>query len=483
MTILLAINLVLTSLSSFRGAAHTLSVFSPHVSLMLPGYSSIRQWFLRVGLYALHQARAPRQDWIYVTDMTLEVGIQKCLVVLGIAQARWHQLVQDKAGSLTYTDMELLGLEVMSQSKGEQIQTVLEGISTRVGVPRQIVSDQGSDLHKGIRLYAQNHPSVQVTYDVTHQCARLLKAALRDDEGYQEFARRCARSRQELQQSPLAFLMSPSQRAKARYMNIDVLLKWAEQVVSYEQRQDFSLVNPLHCLDRQAVKVLKQTLCPETLAALKPLKGQRFSQRTTFQQALHTYLPATISEAEREIIRVAADQGKRYFEAKLGWLAPALEALRPVQQMLSLVGTLQDQLKHEGLRAGSITEFLKRTQLQALNLGDRAQKFKAELVDYLKRETQTMKQDTCLLASSDIIESLFGKYKLFSAKSPLKHMGHLLLSLPLLTLHLSTEVVKTALETVSFDDVQQWYHQHFGLSPLAKRRQAFQPQTLDIKTA
>lgn len=57
------------------------------------------------------------------------------------------------------------------------------------------------------------------------------------------------------------------------------------------------------------------------------------------------------------------------------------------------------------------------------SLGDRAQAFQAKLVDYLKRETQTIAENTCLLASSDILESLFGKYKLFSAKSPPEAYG------------------------------------------------------------
>ncbi len=481
--ILLAVNLVLTSLSSFRGAANTLALLAHHISLMVPGYSSIRQWFLRLGLYELQRRRASRHDWIYVTDMTLEVGARKCLVVLGIAQARWQQLVTQEDGRLTYTDMELLGLEVMSQSKGEQIHTVLETVGARVGGPRQIVADQGSDLHKGIRLYAQGHEPVQVTYDVTHQCARVLKAELADDEVYQAFARRCTLSRQQLQQTPLSFLMPPIQRAKARYMNIDTLMEWAERVVTYEHRQDFSLLSPVHCLDDEALTLLDTQVSPETLAALSGLKQQRFSHRAAFVQALNTCLPKTLVSAVGETIRHAADYGRRYFKAKLGWLADTLKALTPVSEMLSLVRILQDQLKHQGLTSQSMSEFLQRTHSLEHTLTPRTQAFKAKLIEYLERETQAIPKDTSWLASSDIIESLFGKYKLFSAKSPLKHMGHLLLSLPLLTANLSTEVVKTALETVSFDDVQQWYHEHFGQSPLAKRRQAFHPTNLNTEPA
>ncbi|WP_293062275.1 MULTISPECIES: hypothetical protein [unclassified Moorena] len=82
-----------------------------------------------------------------------------------------------------------------------------------------------------------------------------------------------------------------------------------------------------------------------------------------------------------------------------------------------------------------------------------------------------MKPQHCLqnspyLPIRDIIESLFGKYKLFSQRSSLKHMGHLLLTLPLLTTQLTSELVKAAMETVSFCDVQHWYRQHFGESPV-----------------
>ncbi|MEB3213069.1 MAG: hypothetical protein VKL39_17085 [Leptolyngbyaceae bacterium] len=481
--ILLSVNLVLRSLNSFRGAANTLTLLAEHHSFRFPGYSSIRQWFLRLGLYELQRSRERRSDWLYVTDMTLEVGAQKCLVVLGIAQAHWQQLVCTAEGTLSYTDMDLLAVKVMSQSKGEQIQTVLEEVSERVGVPRQIVSDQGSDLYKGIRLYAQTQQTIHVTYDVTHQCARLLKAELREDETYQAFARRCTLSRQQLQQSPLSFLMPPVQRAKARYMNIDTLLEWAKRVSCYQQQQDFSLINPVHSLDTDALNALASQLPAEFLEALAPIQHQQFPHGSAFHQALRACLPDHLVRAVGPLIRQTADFGRRSFEAKLGWLSEYRDRLTPVIEILSLVRVVQEQLKHQGLTSHSTVDFLKHPQTQDNRLTSRAMAFKAKLIDYLERETHALPDDTALLASSDIIESLFGKYKLFSAKSPLKHMGHLLLSLPLLTANLSTEVVKTALETVSFDDVQQWYHQHFGQSPLAKRRQAFQPMSINTESA
>ncbi|MEM1280099.1 MAG: hypothetical protein AAGG53_08825 [Cyanobacteria bacterium P01_H01_bin.152] len=470
----MAINLVMSSLCSFRGAAHTFALFSEYLDLMVPGHTSIRQWVLRVGLYELQRHREKRGDWIYVMDLTVEVGKQKCLVVLGIAQSRWQELVNQQDGTLSYSDMELLGLVVLSSTKGEYIDAALEHISQQVGVPCQIVSDQGSDLYRGIRLYVQKHETVRVSYDVTHQCARLLKAELESDETYQCFAQRCARTRQQLQQTSLAFLKPPTQRAKARYMNIDTLMDWAQSVLSYEQQQDFSLISSTHCLDDEAIDAISTHLLPEQIKALDVIKDQAFEHRPAFENALEHCLPELAQSPIRETICQAVDGGRRYFQSKLGWLSDALTPLHPVKEMLCIVRTLSEQLKHQGFCADSHSDFLERIQPQKTTWSIRTQTFQAKVEHYLAQQTRGIPEKSAWLASSDIIESLFGKYKLFSDKSPLKHMGNLLLTLPLLTANLSAQGVTTALETVSSDDVKQWYSECFGVSPLAKRRTAFQ---------
>ena len=200
---------VIESLNSFRGAAQNFALLGQYFALASPSYSSIRQWVLRVGFYELFRPRENRGDWLFIIDMTLELGARKCLVILGISQAHWQKLLNTSQGELSYQDMEVLGLEIMSQTKGEMIHQVLEDVAKRVGTPLQIVSDHGGDLKKGVSLYQAAHPEVIATYDITHQCARLLKAELELDETYQAFASRCARSRQQLQQSPLSFLRPP----------------------------------------------------------------------------------------------------------------------------------------------------------------------------------------------------------------------------------------------------------------------------------
>ena len=142
--------------------------------------------------------------------------------------------------------------------------------------------------------------------------------------------------------------------------------------------------------------------------------------------------------------------------------------------MLTLSQILQVQLKQKGLTVDSLAHFRQATQ--SLTLSPRLQGFHNQLVAYLEREVAQLPQaedKKILAASSDILESMFGKYKVLSGRSPLNQMGHLLLTLPLMTAKITGDLVRTAMETVSFADVQAWFQGVFGCSSLSKRRAVF----------
>lgn len=101
-----------------------------------------------------------------------------------------------------------------------------------MGIPRQIVTDKGSNLQKGIKLYQQNNPQVISTYDVTHAMANLLKKELVSSESYQNFLADCHRCKQQLKQTELGFLVPPSQRSQCRYFNTERLANWAVNLLN-----------------------------------------------------------------------------------------------------------------------------------------------------------------------------------------------------------------------------------------------------------
>lgn len=478
----IAVGQVVESQVSLRGAAHQFALWTETgLSFSVPSYSSIRQWVLRVGLYEWQRPKERREDWIFILDFTIELGPHKCLVILGISQLKWQQKLAAEEFGLQHQEMEVLQIAVMSQTKGEQIQHQIEQLSLQVGQPVQIISDHGSDLKKGIELYQAAHPQVLYTYDVTHQMARLLRAQLETDEIYQTFIQRSARTRQQLQQSQLSFLAPPAQRAKSRYLNVEPGLEWANHLQQYYQRQDFSLIDARFCLDTLAFETLSSQLTPSQLAALRPLQDQVYEQRGAFIQALHPHLNESLEPSLQPLLVTVADWGRRQFTRQFGWLLDLLPQLSPYQQMLSLVESLQRQLHQNGLTAAAPDTFAAATA--TLPLSPRLQNFRSQLFDYLLKQTQSLAPNSVFLASSDIIESIFGKYKRFSEQSPLKQMGHLLLTLPLLTTALSAQHIQTALENCSFAQVEDWFQQTFGPSALAKRRAAFQSPPPNTKVA
>jgi hypothetical protein len=78
---------------------------------------------------------------------------------------------------------------------------------------------------------------------------------------------------------------------------------------------------------------------------------------------------------------------------------------------------------------------------------------------------------------------IFGKYKHYTANSPLKEVGKMILTIPLCVTQITSQLVKKAMEYVSTMDVKKWADQVFGPSALSKRREAFKLKKRDIKVA
>ena len=226
-TIQISLQQVINCGNSLRGVEKIFELYVDFSEHGTPSFSSIRKWLGRVGLYELNREKEYRSDWIFIVDLTVELGTEKALVVLGVSQKLLEEEVFPLKRGLGHQDVELLALEIMYSTKGEYIEQKLSELTKKVGRPVQIIADHGSDIQRGIKLYQQEYPEVIYTYDVTHAMALLLKHELVADEKYQSFIQQCTQCRQQLQQTELSFLSPPSQRSQCRYFNIERLINWA----------------------------------------------------------------------------------------------------------------------------------------------------------------------------------------------------------------------------------------------------------------
>ena len=123
-----------------------------------------------------------------------------------------------------------------------------------------------------------------------------------------------------------------------------------------------------------------------------------------------------------------------------------------------------------GLRSTSLQEWLdlqldytEPSQIEAFNL----------VSDYLSTYTTNIPPALSLLPTSDIIESLFGKYKSLLKNPPFFQINAMVLSLVLSTTKITTDLIDRALESVTNNDVIDWIKSTFGQSLFSQRKQAF----------
>lgn len=228
--ICLCLRLVLDAGVSLRGVSRVLVVIAEAFGLPLdtPHWTTIRLWLMRLGHAELTMPLQPADDWACLADHSVQIGADKCLAIVGI---RLRDL--PKAGEcLEHRDLHLITLAPSASWTKEDVDHAFEEAAKRTGVPRVIVTDHGADLHGGVRLFQERHPQAAEIYDAKHKAACLLKQRLEKEPRWREFHGKVGATRCAVQQTELAFLTPPAPKLKARYMNLQAQLEWAEGVLT-----------------------------------------------------------------------------------------------------------------------------------------------------------------------------------------------------------------------------------------------------------
>jgi hypothetical protein len=263
-------------------------------------------------------------------------------------------------------------------------------------VPRAIVSDDGRDLHKGINQFLGVHPSTVWMYDIKHKTACLLKHELDKDRSWQAFVGEVTRFKQRVSVTPLACLLPPQQRGKARYLNIDVLVDWAEKKLALLDR-----------LDVQAVAGLDST---------------------------------TVEE-------------------KLGWLRTFAPEIRQWREVMKVIECTEHYVRHQGIhrKAGEELAALLPDPTSAM-----ACKLRTRLLEFVEAEAQQAQEGEYLLGSSEVLESIIGKFKRVAGERGQHGLTGMVLSIGALVGRVTVEAVQAALEEVTCQDVWNWCDSHLG---------------------
>jgi hypothetical protein len=407
------LELVLSAPCSQRAAATVVG----WISRLWPGRHQTptanagRQWLFRVGLYELTCPQEAADDWTWIVDHTVQLGAHKGLVVIGLRLGAW----QTDPRPLEHQDVRLLHLAPMEHSDGQAVRRELKKVVARTGVPRQIVSDGGTDLKKGVELFRQAHPNTTHTYDITHKVACLLKKELEADPAWEEFVTESNLARRGLALTSAGFLVPPALKTKARYMNLDSLVAWGRKALAY----------------------------------LKRLR-RRWPKRAS-----------AIAEA-------------RLIEARLKGLCRFRGRLTEWSTLLAVAQAAEHYVRHHGWHAAAEAEL--RRRLQPLATCARSRRLKNHLLQFAAEQAAAARPGERLIGSTEVLESLIGKYKRLQALHSAHGMTQTILALGAIVGRRCCETIRQALTHITTRHVADWSHTHLGQTLQARRRHAFPPE-------
>ena len=393
-TMRLGLDWVCEANTSLRGACRC---FAALAGAEPPSCWTIRLWVLRMGLYELVRPKERAEDWVFIVDATIGVGEHKAVVVLGVRLAQMRR----QGFNLGHQDVSPLEIRIVARCPGEVVQAALRTAAQGVGVPVMVVSDGGSDVKKGVRLFQAEHPQMVWHYDVSHRFALLLKKEIGGQPWWARFVTQASQCRLACQQTAWSHLLPPALRLKARWLGIKPLVSWALKVLGLVR-------------DRQ------------------PADGA--------------------------------------FARLFGWLKGYEQPLTETLQTLTLLGEFSRRIKHRGLnwrQVGQCEQAMNRLGAKGVvrRVGNLA-------LAFLYEETATIPRGQTHLASSDVLESLFGKYKAVVERSPLHAITEVVLELAAFTSARTEKEIRQAMERVSTADVSAWFKAQGHPTLLAKRRQA-----------
>ncbi len=173
-----------------------------------------------------------------------------------------------------------------------------------------------------------------------------------------------------------------------------------------------------------------------------------------------------LKQKTKSMSRVEAEK----FIAKLSWLKEYKAHIREWRIMLNILHAVKFEVKTNGFRKqtkAKVEKFISSMKINSLRLKD----VRDEVLVYIEEECAGI--TGVYPGCSDIIESVFGKYKIFSGKSPMKEIGRAVLTIPVFTSSVDYNEVKNAMESVSAKDVSEWLKENVGESLFSKRKQAF----------
>jgi hypothetical protein len=395
----------------FRSAERVLQTVADALKLdiKIPTHDAIRNWACRVGVAELMDTFRKDQVVLWMADHSSQIGSEKVLLIIGIA-------VEDlpKPGqTLSFEKVKVLAIVPGKRWKKDDVGREYQKLAEQIGAPRYLLSDGAIELREPAEALEKDGQKTIVLGDLKHYAANVLEKQIGRSERFKAFISQVGLTRNRVQQTELGHFAPPPLRQKSRFMNLGRLLCWA-RMVSYH-------LSNAHSKARVGVTVDRM-------------------------------------------------------DEKLGWVREYRDDFACWAACQEVIDAALSFINHKGLSQGTAERLRARLEETMCDLPERyeaADRIATMLVEFVEHSEQQLEAGDRAWLSTEILESLFGRFKQLEGQHSKGGFTSLLAALPSLCCQIDAARVRSRLLQVSTTVLKQWVKKTIGQTLTGRRTAAY----------
>lgn len=197
------------------------------IDAAIPCWTSVRTWLCRMGVDGINYSLKAHDDWIWMADHSNQIGQEKVLTILGVRACNLPQPGQ----TLRHQDVHTLAVVPGTQWKRENVARQYEILASKIGIPKMLLTDGAVELRESAQVLEKDGKKPILLRDMKHFAANALERMIGNTESFKKYISLLGSTRSSIQQTELSHFTPPSQKPKARFMNLEETLRWGEMVL------------------------------------------------------------------------------------------------------------------------------------------------------------------------------------------------------------------------------------------------------------